>query len=228
MKEPENPRAKRWRVFLVDDHPMVRERLAELINRQKDLAVCGQAADATQALQEITSTQPDLALVDLTLKGTHGIELIKDLRARGEKTLVLVLSMHDESIYAERVLRAGARGYITKQQPSRAIIGAIREVLAGGIYVSREIAGRMGRAPAVSPSDEKIAQLRLLSDRELEIYQLIGQGCATREIASSLRLDTKTVETYRVRIKEKLELATATELIHHATDWVLREGTRPH
>jgi DNA-binding NarL/FixJ family response regulator len=187
-------------VFLVDDHPLVREWLTQLIQRENDMEVCGEAEDAPEAVAAIEQTRPDIVIADISLKKTHGLELVKDLQSRLPALPVLILSMHDESLYAERVLRAGARGYITKQEATKKILFAIRQVLSGQIYVSEAMATR--------------------TDRELEVFQLIGKGQGTRRIAEELHLGIKTVESYRARIKDKLKLTDGTQLLQQAIQWV--------
>jgi len=195
---------------------MIRERLAEVIHRETDLVVCGEAEERHQAMQGIRTTKPDLAIIDLTLKDSHGLDLIKDLRIADPEVLILVVSMHDDSLHAERVIRAGALGYITKQEATKNILQAIRTVLAGEIYLSDQTALRLagklaGRIPAQSaPAIDK------LTDRELRVLELIGQGFGTRQIAATLRLGVPTIETYRARIKEKLQLKDASELLQYA------------
>jgi DNA-binding NarL/FixJ family response regulator len=210
--------ANRTRIVLVDDHPMVRERLAEVINREDDMAVCGEAEDRANALEVIGREQPDLAIVDLTLKRSNGLDLIKDLRVMHPKLLVLVLSMQDETLYAERVIRAGAHGYITKQEATRKILNAIREVLGGKVFLSPEISADI-LSRMLGKSKGAIRSLEVLSDRELQVFDLVGQGFGTRQIAEQLGLDVKTVETYRSRIKEKLEIRDASELLRKAIAW---------
>ncbi|MEO8617229.1 MAG: response regulator transcription factor [Luteolibacter sp.] len=209
------------RIVIVDDHPMVRERLVELIDREPDLEVCGEAEDRHEALEIIASTRPALAIVDLTLKTTLGIELIKDLQSRQPEVMILVVSMQDELIHAERCIRAGARGYITKQQASRHVMQAIRQVLAGEIYLSQtaatQLLSRSTRRPAGSNS---FIATSLLADRELQVFELTGKGHSTRQIADLLALDVKTIETYRARIKEKMGLKDGTELLQRAIAWV--------
>ena len=220
MTQPSNPaKSKATRVLLVDDHPVVRDGLAEAINHESDLTVCATAEDRQEALQAIERTKPELVVVDLMLKSSSGLELIKDVHARWPKLLILVVSMHDETLYAERVLRAGARGYITKQQATHDILLAIRRVLGGGIYLSEKTAstvlGRLTAQPqAVSDS---IAEV--LADRELQVFEMTGRGLTTREIAQHLRIDMKTVDTYRTRIKEKLNLESTSELLKLAIRW---------
>jgi DNA-binding NarL/FixJ family response regulator len=214
------PEARQTRIVLIDDHPMVRERLAELIAREPDLAVCGEAEDRTQALKIIASTRPDLAIVDLSLKGSHGLDLIKDLQISHPRVLILVVSMQEESLYAERVIRAGARGYITKQEATRKIMAAIRKVLAGEVYLSENLAGQILSKLVGRRRPDEVLSVSLLTDRELQVFDMTGQGLGARQIAEQLRLDVKTVETYRARIKEKLHLKDAAELLQRAIAWV--------
>jgi DNA-binding NarL/FixJ family response regulator len=214
MNDPLTP----TKIVLVDDHPMVRERLAEVINRESDMTVCGEAEDRGQALEVVGRENPDLAIVDLTLKSSNGLDLIKDLHVMYPKLLVLVLSMQDETLYAERVIRAGAHGYITKQQATRNILNAIREVLAGKVFLSPEISADI-LSRMLGKSKGAIRSLEVLSDRELQVFDLVGQGFGTRQIAEQLGLDVKTVETYRSRIKEKLEIRDASELLRKAIAW---------
>ena len=208
------------KVFLVDDHPLVREWLTQLIQRENDLAVCGEAEDTHEALEKITATGPDIVVADISLKSTHGLELVKDLQVRYPSLPVLVLSMHDESLYAERVLRAGAKGYITKQEATKKILLAIRQVLSGQIYISETMASRMVHKMVLGRAQEQKSPIERLTDRELEVFQLIGQGQGTRRIAAELHLGIKTVESYRARIKEKLNLDDGTQLLQQAIQWV--------
>ena len=210
------------RIVLVDDHQMFREGLAEVLTREKDFQVCGQAADRQQALAVIGSTHPDLALVDLSLPDASGIELIKDLRARHPKLAVLVVSMHEESLFAERALAAGARGYLTKQQATRQLVAAIRRVLAGEIVASEKLA-QHALAQLAGHSHDR-PSIGKLSDRETQVLELIGHGFNNRQIADRLHLDLTTIETYRARIKEKLGLKDATELLQHAIRWAHRDS----
>jgi len=220
---------KRWqsttfenkkRVFIVDDHPIVRDGLITIINHEKDLAVCGEADEPQEALKAISELRPDVVIVDITLKNSDGIELTKSLKARYPTLPVIVLSIHDELTYAERALRAGARGYLMKEVVSDKITAAIRTVLTGEIYVSNTMAKKMLRKLAGGKADTIIAPTDNLSDRELEIFRLIGQGYKPSKIAQSMHLSIKTVETYRSRIKEKLNLADADELLRYAIQWV--------
>ncbi len=223
-----NIRAKRnkpKRLLLVDDHPIVRERLAELIQREADLVVCGEAEDASQALKAVETTRPDLVIADLALKNSHGLDLIKDLHIRHPALPVLVISMHDESLYAERSIRAGARGYITKQQATRDMLRAIRTVLSGEMFVSGKVLSALTAKLACRSSPLSHGQvIDSLADRELRVFELLGQGQGTRQIATQLHLDMRTIETYRARIKEKLGLKNAYELLQQAIRWA--EGER--
>ena len=216
---------KRNRVFVVDDHPIVRQGLALLINRESDLSVCGEAEDAHTAVQAIASAKPDILIVDISLNGPDGLDLLKDVRMRYPDLPVLILSMHDESIYAERALRAGAQGYIMKQEATEKVLVAVRRILSHEIYVSERIANRMlqryiGSRGAAGPSS--IADL---TDRELEVFRLIGEGHSTRQIAEELHISVKTVESYQAHIKEKLSLRSARELVQHAIQWSVGEKT---
>lgn len=215
---------RQFKILLIDDHPIVRQGLAELINRERDMTVCGQAATGNDALDLTEKTQPDLALVDISLDDVNGLVLIKALKARQRALRVLVLSMHDEALYAERALRAGAHGYIMKREAPTKVIAGIRRVLAGDIYLSEAIASRIMRkfADGADAADE--SPVARLSDRELEVYNHIGQGLKTSQIASKLNLSVKTIETYREHIKEKLGLNDATELVQSAIKWVHGEG----
>jgi DNA-binding NarL/FixJ family response regulator len=211
-------------VFLVDDHPLVREWLTNLINQQPDLAVCGEAENAPEAMKAILATKPDVAIIDISLKDSSGIELIKDIKQCRPNVAMLVLSMHEESHYAERALRAGARGYIMKRETTRKVITAIRQVLAGQLAVSESVASSMaaqfvsGKSLATQTPGEQ------LSDRELEVFELLGQGQGTRQIGERLHVSVKTVQAYCARIKEKLNLGSATELLREAVRWY--EGRR--
>ena len=210
---------KRRRIVLVDDHPMVRERLAEILDREADLAVCGEAEDRHEALAVVQSKRPDLVIVDLTLKNSDGLELIKDIHSRWPRLQVLVLSMHDESLYAERAIRAGARGYITKQEATRDILLAVRRILGGDIYVNDRIATRLLGRLAAHPDKMVAAPAEMLADRELQVFELTGRGLNTREIAARLRVSVKTIETYRARIRQKLNLQDGSELLQLAISW---------
>ncbi len=212
-------KAQITRILLVDDHPIVRERLAEIINRESDLTVCAEAGDRLGAIEAVQSSKPDLAIVDLALKNSSGLELIKDLHVRWPHLLMLVVSMHDELLYAERVLRAGARGYITKQEATRNILLAIRRVLSGNVYLNEKTATTVIARLTAKPKGPGASISDLLTDRELQVFELTGNGLNTRDIAERLAIDVKTVETYRVRIKEKLNLKNSSELLQLAIRW---------
>lgn len=207
------------RLILVDDHPVVRQGLARLINDEPDLTVCAEADSASSALQLIQQHNPDLVVVDISMGGTDGIELIKDLRVRNPGLPALVLSMHDESLYAERVLRAGAKGYVMKQEAPEKVMTAIRRVLAGEVYVSEKIAGRLLKAMSGTKGAPSESPLDRLSDRELQVFRLIGSGLSVREIADKLFLSVKTIETHREHIKEKLNLKSSSELLRYAVQY---------
>lgn len=219
-KKRTGPKPDKVKIVLVDDHPVVRQGVAMLVTQEPDMVVCGEARSAAEALEAIERSQPDVAIVDLALKASSGLELIKDIRIRYPKLLVLVLSMRDESFYAERALRAGARGYIAKEEGTEKIIEGIRKILAGEVYLSEKLASKMiskyvaGRGGATEPA---VGQL---TDRELEVFELIGDGLTTREIAGKLHLSPKTIESHREHIKEKLQLDSAAELLKHAIHWV--------
>jgi len=207
-----------FNVVLVEDHPMFREQLAHLIDKEPAMTVCGQADNVHDALQLIELKNPDIAIVDLTLKGPSGLELIKDLKAKEIDVPVLVLSMHDEALYAERVLKAGARGYITKNEISKEVMTAIYAVLRGEIYLPARIASRILESVAIGrKNDNGVDQL---TDRELEVFELIGHGRSTREISNQLHLGVSTVDTYRARIKTRLHLENSSQLCHEAIRWV--------
>ena len=207
-------------VFLVDDHPLVREHLTALIQHEADLQVCREAADAPTALSLISQQVPDLVILDISLKRSNGLELIKSLKEMWPKLPVLVLSMHDEMLYAERSLRAGALGYITKEEATVNVLSAIRKVLRGQVYLSDRMAGRMMKRMVGGVVEEGGSPLEVLTDRELEVFQMLGRGLGTRQIAEELRLGIKTVESYRARIKEKLQLEDGNQLLQHAIQWV--------
>jgi DNA-binding NarL/FixJ family response regulator len=220
MPNRTKPDGAKTKVYLVDDHPLVREWLTQLIQRENDMEVCGEAEDAPEAVTGIEQTRPHIVIADISLKKTHGLELVKDLQSRLPSLPVLILSMHDESLYAERVLRAGAKGYITKQEATKKILFAIRQVLAGQIYVSDAMATRMLHKLVLGRPQEQSSPIERLTDRELEVFQLIGQGQGTRRIAEELHLGIKTVESYRARIKDKLKLTDGTQLLQQAIQWV--------
>ncbi len=207
------------KIFLVDDHPLVRHGLAALINQQLDLHVCGEAGDPATALTGITASKPHLALVDLSLKSSSGLELVKDLAIQHPKLPVLVLSMYDETIYADRAIRAGASGYVMKRETADDLLVAIRRVIGGGVFVSdRAMAAMVAKmGPARRVRSESIVEQ--LSDRELEVFRLMGAGKSTAQIADAMHVSIKTIQAYHARIKDKLGLQTATELLRAAVRW---------
>ena len=216
MKNKNSPR----RILIVDDHPMMRTGLAQLINNEPDLKVCAEADTSGQAVAAAMKLKLDIALLDISLPDKNGIELIKDLRALKPELPLLVVSMHDETVYAERVLRAGARGYIMKQEGGQKFLQAIRQVLDGRIFVSDKMSARILEVFSGRPTGESSSPVRRLSDREFEVFQFIGQGIGTRDIAGRLHLSVKTIEVHRANIKGKLHLKTATELVRYAVRWV--------
>lgn len=215
---------KLTKILLVEDHPMFREHLGHLINRDLGMTVCGEADNIRDAMTLLKTTEPDIAIVDVTLRGSSGLELIKDMKAQGVDINVLVLSMHDEDLYAERALRAGAKGYITKNEASTEVVKAIRKVMNGEVYVSKHVTARILERMTQKRSEPENSGVSTLADRELEVFQLLGCGKATREIAQSLNLGESTVETYRARIKEKLGLRSSAELYLRAGQWVREQG----
>lgn len=212
-------------IVLVDDHPVLRKGLAQTIEEEIDLSVVGQMESAEEALNEIEALAPDLAVVDISLPGMSGLELLKHLESRVPDVQALVVSRHDETLYAERCIRAGARGYVMKQEAGDVIVEAIRKVLNNRIFVSEEINERLLQSMAEG-GRERIRQspLEILSDRELEVFELTGKGLSTREIAERLHLSVKTIESYRARIKNKLNFDSANELMKHAVQWVESES----
>ena len=207
------------KIFLVDDHPLVRESLTSLINQQDDMTVCGEAEDSPQALRDILRGEPDVAIVDISLKNGSGMELIRSLKARAARVAVIVLSMHDEKIYAERAIRAGARGYVMKRESTRRIITAIRQVLDGRLALSEQVAAGFAEKFINGRSAVSESPLEDLSDRELEVFNLLGRGFETRQVAETLNVSIKTVQAYCARIKQKRKLSTATELLREAIRW---------
>lgn len=213
-----NSSSNKQRIFLVDDHPLVREWLTNLINQQPDLAVCGEAESGPPALAAISAQQAQLVIVDLNLANSSGIELIKDLRRLHPDIPVLVLSMHDESLYAERVFRAGARGYVNKRETAQKVIEAIRRVLDGKLYISEKTAEILATRSLRGQAADR-STIELLSDRELEVFDKLGQGVGTRQIAEDFHVSVKTIQEYCARIKDKLHLNSATELLREAVRW---------
>ena len=211
--------ARKSRIFVVDDHPLVREGLTNLINGQDDLVVCGEAKNSAQAIDGIIKTQPHVALVDISLENESGLELVKQLAAQFPQVALIVLSMHDEGLYAERALRAGARGYVMKHQTSTSVLASIRRVLAGDIYVSEKIVNKIALRLASSRQSVARSPVESLSDRELEIFRLLGHGRTTSQIAADLNLSLKTVQAYCARAKEKFGVTSLTELLRAAIQW---------
>jgi len=221
----EKPSGKK-QIFIVDDHAMFREGLRQLIDREADLAVCGDAADATEALEKINQSEPDLVVVDISLSGKSGIDLIKSIKEKHEDLPVLVVSMHEESLYAERALRAGAMGYVMKQEPAKVVKSAIRKLLAGDMHLSERMASGV-ISKFIRGNDElPPSPLEKLSDRELEVFRMLGQGKGVRQIAEELGLTIPTINSFRNRIKEKLQLNSSTEVMLHAIHWSREESAK--
>lgn len=216
---------RKSRILVVDDHPIVRQGLALLINQEADLLVCGEAEEATGAMHALAFSKPDILIVDISLNGPDGIDLLKNIRSTHPTLPVLILSMHDESMYAERALRAGANGYIMKQEATEKVLVALRRILSGEIYVSDRIANKMLKHYITGSGTLRRSSIADLSDRELEVFRLIGEGHGTRQIAEELHLSVKTVESYQAHIKEKLSLRSARELMQHAIQWNMTEKT---
>ena len=207
--------------MIVDDHPLVRTGFRQLIESEPDLGVCCEAANIAQAMQQITHTRPDMAIVDLSLPDGNGLELIKRIHARYKEIPILVSSMHDEDLFAERALRAGAKGYINKEEAGDQVIVAVRTVLAGNIYLSSRMSERQTQEQHNNTDHSHQSPVKQLSDRELEVFELIGHGMGTGEIASKLHLSVKTIETHRANIKSKLGLSSAGELTRSAVQWTI-------
>ncbi|MGB2636790.1 MAG: response regulator transcription factor [Candidatus Acidiferrum sp.] len=212
---------KKCRVLLVDDHPIVRQGLALLIDREPDLSVCGEADGAHSAFHAITTLRPDIVVLDISLSGPDGLDVLKDIRMKTASLPVLILSMHDESIYAERAMRAGANGYIMKQEATEKVLVAIRRILQGEVYLSDRLTSTMLQQYVRGTAPAKKSPLVNLTDRELEVFRLIGEGHGTRQIADELHLSVKTIESYQAHIKEKLALRNARELVQHAIEWTM-------
>lgn len=216
MGESRNQLTGRVRVLIVDDHPLVRESLKRIIQHEPDLSVCGEADNGSEALKLVAATKPHLVILDLTLKDSHGLELIKNLSDSYPKVISLVFSMHEETLHAERAIRAGARGYVAKEEPPAKILQAIRKVLSGDIYWSEKAANWVASRIASRSRPSLNFSVDLLTDRELQVFELMGGGQNTRQIAAVLHIDTSTVETYRARIKGKLNLKSTSELLQYA------------
>ena len=223
IQQPAASSGRKRQVFLVDDHPIVRDGLTQLVNREADLAVCGEAGEARAALRVIMAARPDIVVLDISLDGPDGLELLKDIREHLPDLPVLVLSMHDESVYAERALRAGANGYIMKHEASEKVLLAVRRILNREVYVSDQISEKMLRQYVGRTAGVNRSPIEDLTDRELEVYRMIGEGHGTREIAEKLHLSVKTVETYQAHIKEKMSFRSARQLVQHAIQWVISE-----
>jgi DNA-binding NarL/FixJ family response regulator len=213
---PAVPQVTKKTVFVVDDHPLLRQGLALMINREQDLMVCGEAEEALTAMREIAAKQPDILIADISLNGPDGLDLLKSLRMLYPNLPILILSMHDESIYAERSLRARANGYIMKAEATEKVLIAVRRILGGEIYLSDRMANKLLHQYVSGAPADMNSRLSALSDRELEVFRLIGEGNSTRQIAEKLHLSVKTVETYQAHIKEKLSLHSGRELVQHA------------
>jgi DNA-binding NarL/FixJ family response regulator len=206
-------------IYLVDDHPVVTKGIAMVLNEEPDLKVCGSSDDVDQVLRDINTMNPDLVIVDISLKGANGLDLVKALKTRHPDLKTMILSMHDESLYAERSLKSGARGYLMKNEVSETIVDAVREVLGGGIYLSKKMSSRFLQRYVVKGDEQSRDPLDILTNRELEVFRFIGQGYAPREIASCMGLKVKTIETYRERIKQKLDFTSSTEMNRYAITW---------
>lgn len=211
------------RIYIVDDHAMFREGLRQLIEREPSLAVCGDASNFVEGMAGIRATQPDVVIVDISLSGASGLDLIKEIKAEFDDLPILVVSMHDESLYAERALRAGAMGYVMKHEPAKTVRAAIRKVLGGDLYLSEKMSAGMLNRLMRGDSQRSKSPIETLSDRELEVFRMLGQGKSSRVIAEELSLTIATINSFRNRIKEKLQLKNSTELLLHAAQWV-RDG----
>ena len=222
--EPPVNRKPKTKVLLVDDHPIMRTGLGRLINQEADMMICGEAEDGPTAFDLVGTLTPDIAVIDISLKGSNGIELVKNLKARYPELPTLVLSMHDESLYAERALRAGSLGYIMKEEAIEQVLVAIRKVMQGEIFLSEKMKTKMLQQMASGKGKVITSPIEQLTDRELEVFRLIGEGFSTRQIAGQLHLSVRTVEAYREYIKSKLNLKNATELVQHAFHWVHHEA----
>ena len=221
LKPAKSTFATKVRILIVDDHPLVREGLIGLISAQPDFEICGEASGVAEARELVELNAPDVAIIDLTLQDGNGIELIKELKEKWAALKLLVLSMHEESLFAERALRAGAAGYVHKHEASRTIVHAVRTVLEGRLYLSQRLTQRMLKRAVRPGGDTDRSPIERLSDREMEVFELLGDGLTSRQIATRLQLSPKTVETHREHIKDKLELKNSTELTKHAVQWVL-------
>lgn len=222
------PQPKKYRVLLVDDHPIVRQGLALLIDREIDLSVCGEADGAHSAFHAIATLRPDVVVLDISLNGPDGLDVLKGIRAKTAQLPVLILSMHDESIYAERAMRAGANGYIMKQEATERVLVAIRRILQGEVYLSDRLTNSMLRHYVRGTVPIKSSPLVNLTDRELEVFRLIGSGHGTRQIADELHVSVKTIESYQAHLKDKLALRNSRELLQHAIEWTVNLAGERH
>jgi len=212
--------SKKKRVYIVDDHPLMRKGMVMTLNADVEFDVCGQAESAEDALNEILELKPDAAVIDISLPGMNGIELVKNLLHQLPDLKILIVSRHDEELYAERALRAGAKGYLMKLEAGEVLVSAVRQIMNGGIYLSDKIGNKLLMKLTSGKSSKSDNPLDLLSDRELEVFELTGQGHSTREIGEKLHISVKTVESHRANIKEKLQIDSANELMRHAVRWV--------
>lgn len=218
-----NPRNGKLRILIVDDHPIFRRGIATLITSDSNMSVCGECESIPSALDAMRRLNPDIALIDIALPGANGIELIKLMRAERPKLSILMLSMHDETLYALRALKAGANGYVMKSEPPATVLTALRKIAAGGMYVSERFSEKLVFTAINSPNGGLGSPIDSLSDRELEVLRLLGNGCGTRAVAERLHLSIKTIETHRAHIKRKLGCKTSAEMVSFATDWVAHE-----
>lgn len=228
MNTTPHPKGRKINIFLVDDHPLIRKGLSQLLGQEEDMQICGEAEDVSSALKGITQTGPDLIIADISLRGNNGLELIKNIKALYPHLKVLVFSMHDEVVYAQRALRAGARAYVMKQEDAEKIKAAIRRIMEGDIYVSQRVSDQLLHQIVNGTASSSQSPVDRLSDRELEVVQSIGNGLSTREIAGALNVSVKTIESHRAHIKEKLNLKNATELVQFAVQWVEHENSKMH
>jgi len=208
------------RIYIVDDHPLVRQGLSQIVASEADMEICGEAEDSPSAIRGVGEANPDAIIVDISLKSANGLELIKNLKAIHEDIPILVFSMHDETIYAQRALRAGAKAYVMKKESPSKVVDAIRKIIQGEIYVSPSVADQVLHQIVNGPGNVSTSPVDRLTDRELEVVQLIGRGLSSREIAESLHLSVKTIESHRAHVKEKLSLRNATELVQFSVQWV--------
>lgn len=208
------------RIYIVDDHPLVRQGLSQIVANEADMEICGEAEDSPTAMKGVGEANPDAIIVDISLKGNNGLELIKNLKAIHENIPILVFSMHDETIYAQRALRAGAKAYVMKKESPSKVVDAIRKIIKGEIYVSPSVSDQVLHQIVNGPGNVSTSPVDRLTDRELEVVQLIGRGLSSREIAESLHLSVKTIESHRAHVKEKLNLRNATELVQFSVQWV--------